>query len=305
MSEGRKKRGPVLALFIAMRPYQWPKNGIVFAALVFSAGEAWHIDEPDTWWPLVWRMTALFGLWCLVSSAVYLINDIRDRELDRVHPRKSRRPIASGQISARTASVTAVILLVAAIPPAFFLDAMAGGVLTGYAAVMIAYSAGLKSVPVLDIIILCTGVVARAVGGATVIDVQISPWLYVCSSFAALFFATSKRWAEYRQFGAEAAAHRPSLAGYPGDLLNQLLNISAATALVSYALYTIESKNVPEDGRMALTIPFVAFALFRYLYLLNGPRKTDAPDQIMFTDPQIILAVVSFVAVAGGVLLSR
>lgn len=305
MSEARRNRGPVLALLIAMRPYQWPKNGIVFAALVFSAGEAWHIDEPDTWWPLVWRMAAMFGLWCLVSSAVYLINDIRDRDLDRVHPRKSRRPIASGDIAPRTAAVAAGVLLVIAIPPAFLLDAMAGGVLAGYAAVMIAYSAGLKAVPVLDIIILCTGVVARAVGGATVIDVQISPWLYVCSSFAALFFATSKRWAEYRQFGAEAAAHRPSLAGYPGDLLNQLLNISAATALVTYALYTIESKNVPEDGRMALTIPFVAFALFRYLYLLNGPRKTDAPDQIMFTDPQIILAVVSFVAVAGGVLLSR
>lgn len=303
--EARRRRKPAIALLTAMRPYQWPKNGIVFAAFVFSAGEAWRLQAPDTWWPLLWRTAALFGLWCLVASAIYLLNDIQDRELDRVHPRKRHRPIASGEISTKTAATTALALAAFAIPLAFVLDLVAGSVLAGYAGVMVAYSAGLKAVPVLDIIILCTGVVARAVGGAAAIDVQISPWLYVCSSFAALFFATSKRWAESRQFGADAGNHRPSLARYPGDLLNQLLNISAGTALVSYALYTIESKNVPEDGRMALTIPFVAFALFRYLFLLNGPRKTDAPDQIMFTDLQIILAVIAFVAVAGGVLISR
>jgi 4-hydroxybenzoate polyprenyltransferase len=300
-----RRRNKAVALLTAMRPYQWPKNGIVVAAFIFSAGDAWKLQEPDTWWPLLWRTAALFGLWCLVASAIYLVNDIQDRRFDRVHPRKRFRPIASGEISTRTAGIAAGMLIAVALPLAFMLDVAAGGVLALYAAVMLAYSAGLKAVPVLDIIILCTGVVARAVGGATAIDVQISPWLYVCSSFAALFFATSKRWSESRQFGADAHAHRPSLAGYPGDLLNQLLNISAATALVSYALYTIESKNVPEDGRMALTIPFVAFALFRYLFLLNGPRRTDAPDQIMFTDPQIILAVVGFLAVAGTVLISR
>lgn len=305
MTEAEAQRSPALSLLVAMRPYQWPKNGIVFAALIFSAGDAWRVGEPDSWWPLLWRTCALFGLWCLVSSSIYLLNDIKDRDLDRLHPRKRYRPIAAGQLSPRAAAVAALLLAAVAIPLALWLDVASGAVLAGYAALMVAYSGGLKSVPVLDIIILCTGVVARAVGGAAAIDVQISPWLYVCSSFAALFFAVSKRWAEYRQLGADAALHRPSLAGYPGELLGQLLTISAATALVSYALYTIESSNVPEDGRMALTIPFVGFALFRYLYLLNGPRSTDAPDQIMFTDPQIILAVFGFVAVAGGVLLSR
>ena len=305
MREGGGNRNSAHSVLIAMRPYQWPKNGIVFAALVFSAGDAWQLDDTSSLWPLLWRTCALFGLWCLVSSAIYLLNDILDRDLDRLHPRKRHRPIASGELSSRLAAVTSLCLVAIAMPLAFWLDAAAGAVLAGYAVVMVAYSGGLKSVAVLDIIILCTGVVARAVGGAAAIDVQISPWLYVCSSFAALFFAVSKRWAEYRQLGAEASLHRPSLAGYPGELLGQLLTISAATALVSYALYTIESRNVPEDGRMAVTIPFVAFALFRYLFLLNGPRSTDAPDQIMFTDPQIILAVVGFVAVAGGVLLSR
>lgn len=305
MTEAGNRTNAALSLLVAMRPYQWPKNGIVFAALVFSAGDAWRVGDASSWWPLLWRTSVLFALWCIVSSSIYLLNDILDRDLDRLHPRKRRRPIAAGQLSPGLAAAAAVALAAVAIPLAFWLDTAGGAVLAGYAIVMIAYSGGLKSVPVLDIIILCTGVVARAVGGAAVIDVQISPWLYVCSGFAALFFAVSKRWAEYRQLGPDAALHRPALAGYPGELLSQLLTISAATALVSYALYTIESRNVPEDGRMAVTIPFVGFALFRYLYLLNGPRSTDAPDQIMFTDPQIILAVTAFVAVAAGVLLSR
>ena len=190
-----------------------------------------------------------------------------------------------------------------AIPAAFVLDVGAGAVLAGYTAIMLAYSAGLKRVAIVDILILCSGVVARAVAGAIAIDVTISPWLYVCSSFAALFFAASKRWAEYRQLGPEAAAHRPSLAQYGGELLNQLLTISAAAALLSYALYTIKSTNVPANGSMALTIPFVAFALFRYLLLLNGSRRSDAPDQIIFTDPQIVLAGGGFILTAMIVML--
>jgi 4-hydroxybenzoate polyprenyltransferase len=235
-------------LLEAMRPYQWPKNIIVFAAFVFSAGTAWELDDMDTWWPLLWRNIGLFAVWCLVSSAVYLVNDIKDREADRLHPRKRNRAIARGALPVATAGAAAVALFVVAIPGAMALDTTGGLILAGYAAVMLGYSWGLKQVAILDIIILCGGVVARAVAGAATIDVEISPWLYVCTSFAAFFFASSKRWAEYRQLGADAIAHRPALAQYTGDLLNQLLVISASTALLAYALYTIESANVPEDG---------------------------------------------------------
>ncbi len=293
------------AIVFAMRPYQWPKNVIVFAALVFSAGDAWRASDLDTLWPLLWRTAALFGLWSMVASATYLVNDVRDRENDRLHPRKSKRPIASGELSVSTALAVATLLTAVALPLAFALDTTAGAILAGYAVVMVLYSYGLKSVAILDIIILTGGVVARASAGATAIDVEISPWLYVCSSFAALFFATSKRWAEYRQLGPEAASHRPSLAGYSGELLSQLLTITAAGALLSYALYTIESSHVPSDGAMALTVPFVAFGLFRYLLLLNGDRRTEAPDRIVFTDPQIVLAVLGFVAMALTVLIAK
>lgn len=295
-------RSGVPALVAALRPYQWPKNAIVFAAFVFSSGDAWHPTDSATWWPLFWRTCVLFLLWCMVASAIYLLNDVRDREADRLHPRKSLRPIASGAISPLVALVTATILLVVALPLGLWLDLAAGAVLAGYAAVMVGYSAGLKRVAILDILILCGGVVARAVAGAAVIDVVISPWLYICTAFGAFFFASSKRWAEYRQLGPDAARHRPALALYDGEILGQLVSISAGTALVAYALYTIESSRVPTNGSMALTIPFVAFGLFRYLLLVGGPRKTDAPDQIVFTDPQILLAVAGFVITAMIVL---
>jgi 4-hydroxybenzoate polyprenyltransferase len=295
--------GGLPAIVRAMRLYQWPKNLLVFAALAFSAGEAWKLGEPSTWWPLLWRTCLLLALWCLTSSAVYLINDVTDREVDQLHPRKRLRPIASGAVSTRTAKTVAVGLLVVALVPAFVLDVAAGGILAGYAALNMAYSFGLKRIAILDVIILSSGVVGRAVAGAAVIDVTISPWLYVCSSCGAFFFASSKRWAEFRQLGAEAASHRPSLAHYGGEILSQMLVISGSAALLSYALYTIESAHVPRNGAMALTIPFVAFGLFRYLLLLNGSRATDAPDQIVFTDPQIVLAVAGFVVTALGVLL--
>ena len=199
----------------------------------------------------------------------------------------------------------AVVLTAVALPLTALVDGMAAVILAGYAVVMVGYSFGLKSVAILDVIILTGGVVARAAAGAYAIDVDISPWLYVCSGFGALFFSTSKRWAEFRQLGAEAALHRPALAGYSGDVLSQMLTITAGGALLSYALYTIESERVPRDGSMALTLPFVAFGLFRYLLLLNGRRQSEAPDRILFTDPQLLIAVAGFVATALIVLVSN
>jgi 4-hydroxybenzoate polyprenyltransferase len=291
-----------MALARALRPYQWPKNAFVFAALAFSAGDSWQLDEPGSWWPLLWRTLLLFALWCMAASATYLVNDLRDREADRLHPRKRTRPIPSGAVSTQAALSAAAVLALVAIPSAMLLDFGAGALLAGYVVLMWGYSFGLRSVAVLDVLILSSGVILRAVAGATVIDVDISPWLYVCSSAGALFFASSKRWAEFRELGADAARHRPSLVGYTQDLLNQMLTISAAAMLLSYALYTIESVNVPRDGSMALTVPFVVFALFRYLLLLGGQRREDAPDQILFTDPQIAIAVFGFVVTAVAVL---
>ncbi|MCX7616467.1 UbiA prenyltransferase family protein [Tepidiforma sp.] len=302
---GERAGGLVPPLLMAMRPYQWPKNVVVFAAFVFSAGEAWTPGDPESWWPLLWRSLVLFGLWCLAASATYLLNDVRDREADRLHPRKRLRPIASGRLRTGTALGAAAVLAVVSIPAAIVLDRVAGLVLAGYVVLMALYSLQLKRVAILDILLLGAGVVGRAVSGAAAIEVDISPWLYVCSSFAAFFVATTKRWAEFRQLGPEAAKHRPSLAAYNAEVLELMLGVSAAGALLSYSLYTIESARVPADGSMALTIPFVAFGLFRFLLLMSGPRQAEAPDRVLFTDPQVLLAVAGFTATALAVLVAH
>ncbi|MEJ5221348.1 MAG: UbiA prenyltransferase family protein [Tepidiforma sp.] len=304
-AQGERAGGLVPPLLMAMRPYQWPKNVVVFAAFVFSAGEAWTPGDPESWWPLLWRSLVLFGLWCLAASATYLLNDVRDREADRLHPRKRLRPIASGRLSTGTALGAAAVLAAVSIPGAIVLDRVAGLVLAGYVVLMALYSLELKRVAILDILLLGAGVVGRAVSGAAAIEVDISPWLYVCSSFAAFFVATTKRWAEFRQLGPEAAKHRPALAAYNAEVLELMLGVSAAGALLSYSLYTIESARVPADGSMALTIPFVAFGLFRFLLLMSGPRQAEAPDRVLFTDPQVLLAVAGFTATALAVLVAH
>ena len=287
----------------AMRPNQWPKNSIVFAAFVFSAGDSWELDDPDDWGEKLLRIIAMAACWCLASSATYLVNDAFDREADKEHPRKRFRPIASGALSVKAAVTAAVVLAVAAIVGALLLDLAGGAILAGYVAVMALYSAVLKHIAILDVLILTAGVIGRAVAGATTIDVDISPWLYVCAAAGALFFAVSKRWSEFHVLGDDARSHRSVLGSYTADLLHQMLTVTAATAMLAYAVYTIESPNTPESGAMALTLPFVAFAMFRYLLLLSGPREGDAPDAILFTDVPILASVAGFVMTATGVLL--
>lgn len=291
-------------LVAAMRPEQWPKNGLVAAAFVFSAGDVWEVDDPGSWWPLLWRTVVLMGAWAAASSATYIYNDVMDRERDRAHPRKRLRPIPAGRVTVMQAAVLAATLAFAGTAVSLAIDWRAGVVVAGYLVAMMVYSSALKQVAVVDVLFLSSGVVARAASGALAIDVAISPWLYVCSGFGAFFLATSKRWAESRELGEEAANHRPSLHGYTDAVLNQMLIISAAAALLSYGVYSVEAANVPANGAMALTIPFVAVAMFRYLLLLDGRRKGDAPDQILFTDPGIVACVAGFVITAAVVLLA-
>ncbi len=297
-------RSKAVAVIAALRPFQWPKNLIVYAALLFSAGDAWSLRTPESWDHLLARSTALFVAWCFASSAVYLVNDVRDAPLDRYHPTKRHRPVAAGEVGAGEAVTLAFLLALCALAIAVPLAGwQASAVLAGYLAGMVAYSATLKHLPIADVTALTGGVVARAVSGALAISVHISPWLYVCSGIAAWFLAVSKRWAELRTLGEDAENHRPALARYPPELLDHMLSASAGATVVTYALYSIESANVPENGAMALTIPFVAYGVFRYLYLLAGPRRQDPPDRILFTDPQLLGTMAAFAGVALAVLL--
>jgi 4-hydroxybenzoate polyprenyltransferase len=288
-------RGSLIAWLLAARPEQWSKNVLVFAALVFGL----RLLDPDA---LV-RAGGAFVAFCAASSGVYLLNDLRDLERDRLHPTKRNRPLASGQIPARAAGGVAVLLAIAsvvlgvAIAPAF------GVIVIGYLALNASYSLGLKDVVLVDAILIAIGFVLRAVGGAAAIGVSISPWLVVCTFMAALFLALGKRRAEIGAL-AEAVAHRPVTRSYTLELLDQLMTIVVAASILSYCLYTLSPEVREKFGvaHLEVTVPFVVYGLFRYLYLVRVSDRAQNPVHAIVTDRPIILTVLLWGAVVIGLL---
>ncbi len=253
----------------SMRPRQWTKNVIVFLALVFSINEDWEPGDPSSWGPLLgWSLLA-FVFFCLISSADYLVNDVRDRESDRQHPTKSRRPIAAGQLSPRAAAMWAMALAAVAIGGSYAMDWHVGAVLTGYIVLMLTYTYYLKHVVLMDMMAIGAGFVLRAMAGALAIDVPVSPWLYVVTALGALFLVIHKRRAELTLLEGAAANHRPILDEYTPGLLDQMASLVTASTLIAYGLYTFTAENLPDNDAMMLTIPFVLYGLLRYLYLVH------------------------------------
>jgi 4-hydroxybenzoate polyprenyltransferase len=286
----------------AMRPRQWTKNGIVFLAFVFSLGQEYHIDEPDTWVPLVLSAAMAFVAFCLVSSADYLVNDIRDVESDRAHPRKRNRPIAAGMLSVRDAWVYAALLAAGGNAIAFALDWRVGFVVLAYSVLMVAYSYSLKHIVLIDLMVIAAGFVLRAMAGALAIDVPISPWLYVVTALGALFLGINKRRAELELLQDGAGTHRRILDDYSLPLLDQMNNTVTAAVLMAYGLYTFTAENLPENHSMMLTIPFVLYGIFRYLYLVQIKKEGGSPEEVLLKDVPIMLTVVGWVATAAIVL---
>ena len=267
----------IRALIKAMRPRQWIKNSLIFAALVFDQ-QLTHSD------PLL-RTIAGFILLCLGSSAVYLINDLADIEQDRKHPVKRHRPIAAGELSVSTARITASALFAISVVAGFTLEPVFGGVLLGYMLLNLLYSFWLKHVPIIDVLILATGFVLRVAAGVALITVQrFSPWLYMCTTLLALFIGFGKRRAEMVLLADEANSHRRVLDGYTIPFLDQLMIIVSGTTIVAYSLYTFSAENLPDNHLMMLTIPFVLYGIFRYLHLVNVENAGGAPEEIVLTD---------------------
>jgi 4-hydroxybenzoate polyprenyltransferase len=290
------------SLLISMRPRQWTKNLIVYMALIFSVGGAWHAREVDTWLPLLGKATLAFALFCLVSSADYLVNDVRDRETDRLHPTKRRRPIAAGALSPRTAVGWAAVLSMVGLGGMFALDLRAGGVVAGYIALMLAYSFYLKHTVLLDIMTIAAGFVLRAMSGALVIEVPISPWLYVVTALGALFLAINKRRAELLLLEENANRHRATLEEYTPDLLNQLAATVTASTLIAYGLYTFTADNLPNNHSMMLTIPFVLYGIFRYLFLVHAKNQGGSPEDVLLKDWPLLLDILLWVVASLTVL---
>lgn len=273
------------ALIKTMRPQQWLKNILIFAALVFD-GKLGVI--PD----LV-RTSIGFLLFCLVSSAVYIINDLADVEADRLHPKKRYRPIAAGVLPLSVARAAAVVIVGLSFPLAYLLSPTFTLVLLSYFLLNLAYSKWLKHVPIIDVFVLASFYVLRVVAGLTIIHVaRFSPWLYVVTTLLALYVGFGKRRAELALLAEEANSHRKVLDGYTIPLLDQFITIVSAATIGAYSLYTFSAVNLPENHAMMLTIPFAIYGIFRYLYLVQIKQGGGAPEEELFRDRPLQIAIV-------------
>jgi 4-hydroxybenzoate polyprenyltransferase len=275
----------LLGLLRSMRPMQWAKNLFVFAALVFDL----KLLAPV---PFL-RTLAGFVLFCLASSAVYLVNDVADRESDRRHPVKCKRAIASGVVSPGLAAGTAAALAVVALACGYALGTAFGLVLSGFLVLNLLYSFWLKHVPIIDVFIIAAGFVLRVGAGVSLIVVtRFSPWLYVCMTLLALYIGFGKRRAEMVLVSDAAGNTRRVLDGYTISFLDQLIVIVSATTIVAYSLYTFSAENLPKNHTMMLTIPFVIYGIFRYLYLIHVEDSGGAPEELVLKDRPLMATLV-------------
>ncbi|MFO7584154.1 MAG: decaprenyl-phosphate phosphoribosyltransferase [Anaerolineales bacterium] len=275
------------ALFKTMRPRQWTKNGFVFFALIFDK-QLFVLES-------FLRTLEGFALFCLISSAIYIINDIADIESDRKHPEKRKRPLASGKLPLHIAWIAAIGLIVIVLPLGYLLNPAFAAVLLGYLVIQLAYSKWLKHLPILDVLIIAAGFVLRVHSGVTLIEVErFSPWLYVVTTLGALYLGLGKRRAELNLLSQGAGAHRKVLDGYTIPLLDQYVTIVSAATILAYSLYTFSAPNLPENNSMMLTIPFMVYIIFRYLYLIQVTHSAGAPDEVLLTDTPIQIALALF-----------
>jgi 4-hydroxybenzoate polyprenyltransferase len=268
-----------------LRPKQWTKNLLVFAAPVFS----FYLVSLET----LLKSVAAFFLFCLVSGCVYILNDFIDRESDKNHPEKCHRPMASGALHPYLALVFGITLLGVSLTSAFFLDLLFGTVLFIYFALNVAYSFKLKHVVIVDVMVIAAGFVFRAVSGGLVMDVPFTPWFLLCTMLLALFLAISKRRYELTLFENNQGSHRKVLESYSSDLLNQLNTIVTTATIMSYALFTFTSGHTIQ---LMWTIPLVIYGIFRYLYLINIEGKGGSPDKVLLDDKHILVTVILFAA---------
>jgi 4-hydroxybenzoate polyprenyltransferase len=279
-----------------MRPEQWLKNGFVLAPLVFSG----LLHDPGAWA----RSLLAVAAFCAASSAVYLINDVLDREADRRHPAKRHRPVAAGELSVGAALAGASFLAAAAMAAAFGLGGWFPAVLGAYILLVVLYSAVLKRVIFVDVLVLAAGFVLRVVGGAVAIDVPVSRWLLLCAYLLALYLALGKRRSELALLGDDAGTHREVLGHYTLELVDQVISVVLGATVLAYTLYTVAPDTVAKVGSEGLmtTVPVVLYGLFRYLYLLHRHDLGGSPTRVLVTDRPLLITVVVWLAVAAVVI---
>lgn len=272
-------------LIKSLRPVQWTKNFFIFAALIF-AQKALEL-------PFVLKTLVGFAVFCILSGSLYLFNDILDLEEDRLHPRKSQRPLASGKISKNLAFSVFIALSLLSLLFSFWLEFRFFLISLVYFILQFAYSLKLKHIVILDIFIVATGFVLRVVAGGVVIDVPISSWLLICTSLLALFISMSKRRHELVLLEDNATGHRPILKEYSPYLLDQMIAIVTSSTLIAYCFYSISPETVQKFGseNLVFTVPFVLYGIFRYLYLVHQKQKGGSPEELIISDKPLLIDI--------------
>jgi 4-hydroxybenzoate polyprenyltransferase len=282
----------LLEIVKSLRIQQWTKNFFVFAPLIFSQNV---FDMP-----LLARTFLAFFLFCILSGAAYLLNDIQDLEEDKLHPVKSERPLASGSLKKNHALIACVFLVLAGLGGAYLLNLHFFIALLGYFILQIAYSGWLKHVVIVDVLVIAAGYLIRVIAGGLAIEIQLSHWLFICTFLIALFLALSKRRHEIVLLENKAKNHRPILKEYTPQLLDQMIAVVTASTVISYSLYTVSSETVAKFGtkNLLLTVPFVLYGIFRYLYLVHQKDEGGSPEALIIKDKPLLFDLFLWIATA-------
>jgi 4-hydroxybenzoate polyprenyltransferase len=284
----------LLSLLKTMRIRQWTKNALIFFALLFDK----QLFHP----PALTRTVAGFFLFCLLSSSVYIFNDLSDIEADRQHPDKKNRPIASGKLPIWLAWAVGIFLVILILPLSYLLSPFFAVVLLTYLLLMLLYSRWLKHIPILDVLVISAGFVLRVHAGVTLITIErFSPWLYVVTTLGALYLGFGKRRAELALLAGNANSHRRVLDGYTIPLLDQYILIVSSTTILAYSLYTFSAPNLPTNHTMMLTIPFVLYGVFRYLFLLQSKHAGGAPEDVLLSDRPLQITILLWALAILGI----
>jgi 4-hydroxybenzoate polyprenyltransferase len=285
-----------------MRPQQWTKNLLVFAGLIFAQKIFSLADgQMIVHWVPILRACGAFAAFCLVSSATYLLNDICDRPADRAHPVKCSRPIASGALPVGVAAAVSALLFLVGLAGALLLSWKLLAVMGAYIVLTVAYSVKLKHVVVLDVLMVALGFVLRAFAGTVVINVTLSVWLFICTILLALFLILTKRRAELAVLSGNAAVQRSVLTDYSLQLLDQMISVVTASTVVSYAIYTASPSEF-HTRNLVLTVPFVIYGIFRYLYLVYQRSRGTDPEKLLYQDLPLLINTLLYLAAAGAII---
>ena len=276
----------------SLRPHQWTKNFFVFAPLIFS--------ENVFNFPLILKSVLAFALFCMLSGAIYIWNDLRDIDEDKLHPAKSQRPLASGRLEKTPAVVAFVFLCVLGLSLSFVLNLNFFLLALGYVLLQLAYSGWLKHVVILDVLLVAAGFLIRVIAGGVAIEVDISAWLLICTFLLALFIALNKRRHELIFLEKEASSHRPILKEYSPYLLDQMISVVTASTVIAYCLYTISEETIAKFGssNLIFTVPFVLYGIFRYLYLIHQKCEGGSPESLLIKDKPFFFGILLWIVSA-------